>query len=153
VFILPIKKTIKLKKGEYYPLENFAQEDGNKADLDTKIFISYDQENFYLNLENKDSFDSLALYFAKTPDSIIEVVATKDKKLIFYQIRQLAEGIKRVQKKEKKWQEEIKIPLKEIIFANTTYFNIKFYQKEAIYYLKVPFEFDAKNWYQLHFDI
>uniref|UniRef100_A0A7V3ZWD3 Calcineurin-like phosphoesterase domain-containing protein n=1 Tax=candidate division WOR-3 bacterium TaxID=2052148 RepID=A0A7V3ZWD3_UNCW3 len=153
VFILPIKKEIKLKKGEYYPLENFAKEDGNKADLEAKIFISYDQENFYLNLENRNSFDSLALYFAKTPDSLIEIVATKDKRLIFYQIRQSAEGIKRVQKKEKKWQEEIKIPLKEILFINTTYFNIKFYQKEETYYLKVPFEFDTKDWYQIHFDI
>lgn len=154
IFILPVTKEIRLKKGELYPIEDFCKTDGNEANLNIKIFINHDQENLYLNFSDKDfyQFDSLFLYFAKTNDSIMEIMLTKEKKLFFSRIRPLKEGIKKVRQREKKWLEEIKAPLKEIVFENYTYFNIKFYKGKEVFYLKIPFDFDVKDWYKIYFD-
>lgn len=154
IFVLPVKKEIKLKKGELYSLEEFSKDDGTLANLKNKIVISYDQENFYINYSAEEiyQFDSLLFYFAKNQDSILEIKITKGEKLNISQIRIIGDKIKKFQKKEKRGKEEIRIPLREILTNNYFYLNIKIYKGEEVFYLKVPFDFDIKNWYQLYFD-
>lgn len=148
---LPIKKEIKLKKGEFYQLEEFGKEDGTSANFKNKIVISYDKENLYLNYSTEESnqFDSLLCYFAKNQDSLLEV-KIKEGKLIFSYIW-IAKKKEKFQIEEKEWKEEIRIPFKKIFTNNFLYFNIKLYKEKEIAYLRVPFDFNVENWYKIYF--
>ncbi|MEO0096790.1 MAG: metallophosphoesterase [candidate division WOR-3 bacterium] len=151
--VLPVKKEIKLKVNDIFPLEEFGKADGTPANWRNKIIISYDKENLYLNYaEDFYQFDSLLFYFAKNEDSILETKVTKEGKLNFAFLRIMDTKIERFKQKTKEKKGEIKIPLKEILTNNLTYFNIKLYKEEEIFYLKVPFDFNVKDWYQLYFD-
>ncbi|MCS7249888.1 MAG: metallophosphoesterase [candidate division WOR-3 bacterium] len=152
-FILPIKKEIKLKDGEFYQLEEFGKEDGTKAPLKNKIIISYDKPNLYLNYSSEETYqlDSLFFYFAKNKDSILEVKVTKEEKFIFSQIRVFQNEIKRFQQRKKEGKGEIKIGLEEIFSNDYIYFNIKLHKENEIFYLKVPFDFNIEDWYKIDF--
>ncbi|MEO0090459.1 MAG: metallophosphoesterase [candidate division WOR-3 bacterium] len=154
VLVLPIKREITLKNGEFFTFEELGREDGTSVNLKGKIIISCDKENLYLNYSEEDHFlfDTLFFYFAKNQDTILEIKIPKEGKISWSYGRGIDTKIEKFKQRERERREEIKVPLKEILTNNHTYFNIKLHKEKEVLYLKIPFDFDTKEWYQLNFD-